>query len=100
MFIFSFCLEAKRKNEPKSGLRAKAEAILLDKISKLGFQPNKINVGVETPTYDRRVVNNDRSLRKGLYIPSPVFLMLILRIEKLPSPKGRGGRGVNARRCP
>jgi len=29
MFIFSFCLEAKRKNEPKSGLRAKAEAILL-----------------------------------------------------------------------
>jgi len=36
-------------------------------ISKLGFQPNKINVGVETPTYDCRVANNDCSLRKGLY---------------------------------
>ena len=36
-------------------------------ISKLGFQPNKVNVGVETPTYDCRVANNDCSLCKGLY---------------------------------
>ncbi|MBO6180403.1 hypothetical protein J6O86_01795 [bacterium] len=62
-----------QRKRSESGLRAKAEAILLDKISKLGFQPNKINVGVETPTYDCRVANNDCSLHKGRDYPHPFF---------------------------
>ena len=60
----------------------------MKQISKLGFQPNKINVGVETPTYDCRVANNDCSLRKGRIITLTRISMKLKFQELLPLPRG------------
>ncbi len=65
---------------PKSGLRAKAEAILL--VEKATKSKMRSAVDGEQPSKPRP------ALHKCQDIPSPVFLMLILHIEKLPSPKG------------